>query len=67
MSWSLVGKFASRRLAALLIGLFFLDRISGVSPNIRDYTMAVLAGVFIICQCVENCVLKIKPTGNGQT
>lgn len=67
MNWSLVGKFASRRLAALLIGLFFIDRISNISPNIEAYVMGGITAVFIACQCVENCVLKIMPADNGQT
>lgn len=62
----MVGKFASRRLAALLIGLFFIDRISGVSPNIEAYVMGGITVVFIIAQAWENCVLKIMPSDNGQ-
>ena len=36
-----------------------------VSPDIRNYTMAGLSVVFIICQTIENVKLKIVPTDNG--
>lgn len=61
MSWDLITKFISRRMAALLVGLYFVDRITTATPDIKAYIMGGLAGVFIVGQVVEDCVLKIKP------